>query len=131
MPFSQRKKEPQQLVLLRFNLAPPVRFELTTLRLTAGCSTAELRRNISEPDFFKSGPSFCTRQRPTFPARLQASIIGAKELNFCVRNGNRWVLFAIATGLAECLSSTHSQLHIFQLYVSFLDQALDLLVSIS
>jgi len=27
-----------------------------------------------------------------FPARLQASIVASTELNFCVRNGNRWTL---------------------------------------
>ena len=29
--------------------------------------------------------------------RLTASTFGVKELNFCVRNGNRWDLFAIVT----------------------------------
>ena len=38
------------------------------------------------------------RRRPTFPGRVQPSIIGAEELNFCVRDGNRWDLFAITTG---------------------------------
>ena len=32
--------------------------------------------------------------------RLTASTFGVKELNFCVRNGNRWVLFAIITAIA-------------------------------
>ena len=40
--------------------------------------------------------SLCWR-RPIFPARLQASIVGTGELNFCVRNGNRWTLTAINT----------------------------------
>ena len=29
---------------------------------------------------------------PIFPVRLQTSIFGTAELNFCVRNGNRWTL---------------------------------------
>ena len=29
---------------------------------------------------------------PIFPARRHASIVGTTELNFCVRNGNRWTL---------------------------------------
>ena len=29
---------------------------------------------------------------PIFPGRFQPSIFGADELNFCVRNGNRWTL---------------------------------------
>ena len=39
------------------------------------------------------------RQRPTLPGRLQPSTIGAERLNFCVRDGNRWIPFAIATGI--------------------------------
>ena len=34
---------------------------------------------------------------PIFPARLQASIFGASELNCRVRNGNGWTLTAIST----------------------------------
>ena len=36
---------------------------------------------------------------PIFPARLQASIFGAGELNCRVRNGNGWTLTAISTDL--------------------------------
>ena len=36
---------------------------------------------------------------PIFPARLQASIVGASELNFRVRDGNGWTLTAIKTNL--------------------------------
>ena len=32
--------------------------------------------------------------------RLTVSTFGVKELNFCVRNGYRWVLFAIITAIA-------------------------------
>ena len=38
------------------------------------------------------------RRRPTLPGRVQPSTIGAEGLNFCVRDGNRWDPFAIATG---------------------------------
>ena len=31
--------------------------------------------------------------------RLTVSTFGVKELNFCVRNGNRWILFAIVTAI--------------------------------
>ena len=37
------------------------------------------------------------RQRPAFPGGLPPSIISAKELNFCVRYGNRCDLPAIVT----------------------------------
>ena len=39
------------------------------------------------------------RQRPTLPGRLQPSTIGAERLNFCVRYGNRWIPFAMVTGM--------------------------------
>ena len=37
------------------------------------------------------------RRRPTLPLSRPSSTIGAEELNFRVRNGNGWGLFAIAT----------------------------------
>ena len=41
----------------------------------------------------KSGNYLSSRQ-------FSASTFGVKELNFCVRNGNRWDLFAIITAMA-------------------------------
>ena len=38
------------------------------------------------------------RQRPILPGRVQPSTFGTGELNFCVRNGNRWDLSVITTG---------------------------------
>ena len=51
------------------------------------------------------------RRRPTLPDRYQSSTIGTEELNFCVRYGNRWNLFVIATGNGELFSSAPWQLH--------------------
>ena len=34
---------------------------------------------------------------PIFPGSRPPSIVGACELNFCVRDGNRWTLTAINT----------------------------------
>ena len=34
---------------------------------------------------------------PIFTASRPATIVGANELNFCVRNGNRWTLITINT----------------------------------
>ena len=34
---------------------------------------------------------------PIFPGSHPPSIVGAHELNFCVRDGNRWTLMAINT----------------------------------
>ena len=34
---------------------------------------------------------------PIFPGRLQPSIVSRSELNYCVRNGNRWTLTLIST----------------------------------
>ena len=44
------------------------------------------------------------RRRPTLPDRYQSSTIGTEGLNFCVRYGNRWDPFVIATGNGELLS---------------------------
>ena len=68
----------------KVSMAPRVGLEPTAYRLTAGCSTIELPRNI-------------IWRCLTFPGSLPPSIISAKELNFCVRDGNRCVLFAIIT----------------------------------
>ena len=43
---------------------------------------------------------------PIFPGRRQPSIVGAGELNFCVRYGNRWTLTAISTNLFNFVSSS-------------------------
>ena len=43
---------------------------------------------------------FCSSRRlPIFTRRFQRTIFGTSELNFCVRNGNRWILTVIDTGL--------------------------------
>ena len=39
-----------------------------------------------------------SRHLPIFPGRFQPSIFGTTELNYCVRNGNRWDLCVIGTG---------------------------------
>ena len=49
----------------------------------------------------KETPFFMNKKKPAltnFPRSRRPSIVGAKELNCCVRNGNRWNLFAINTG---------------------------------
>ena len=49
--------------------------------------------------------SYCgIRRRPTLPDRYQSSTIGTEGLNFCVRYGNRWDPFVIATGNGELFS---------------------------
>ena len=40
------------------------------------------------------------RRLPIFTGRFQPTIFGTSELNFCVRNGNRWNLTVIDTGHA-------------------------------
>ena len=44
---------------------------------------------------------------PIFPASRPASIVGADELNFCVRDGNRWTLIAINTNYFGWVFSHH------------------------
>ena len=42
-----------------------------------------------------------SRHRPIFPGSHPPSIFGTDELNYCVRDGNRWDLIAISTGLGK------------------------------
>ena len=42
------------------------------------------------------------RRRPTLPGRFQPSTISVLRLNFCVRDGNRWIPQAIVTGIRRC-----------------------------
>ena len=77
------------------------------------CGRAQFFISISEIKVIKN------RQRPTFPGSFPPSIIGAKELNFCVRDGNRCSLPAIVTGfsflLKVCTFKTeYIILHIFK-----------------
>ena len=50
---------------------------------------------MQKTDFLRS--PFFVSALPLFPARLQASIFGAGELNYRVRNGNGWTLALIST----------------------------------
>ena len=43
--------------------------------------------------------------------RLAVSTFGVKELNFCVRNGNRWILFAIITAMVIYLCFFQAVIH--------------------
>ena len=38
---------------------------------------------------------------PIFPGSRPPSIVGVHELNFCVRDGNRWTLMTINTNYAD------------------------------
>ena len=77
-------------------LTPPVGLEPTTPRLTAACSAnwamEEWKRGQSGSDLR------CWRVL-IFPGRRQPSIFSTTELNFCVRNGNRWTLCVNHTNL--------------------------------
>ena len=56
------------------------------------------------------------RQRLILPGRVQPSTFSTGELNFCVRDGNRWILSVIATGnCGYLISSTFSFLLSFYL----------------
>ena len=47
---------------------------------------------------------------PIFTASRPATIVGADELNFCVRDGNRWTLIAINTNYFRLQSSLKTYL---------------------
>ena len=59
-------------------------------------------RQNKTPEVHTSGVSFArSRHLPIFTGRVQPTIFGTSELNFCVRNGNRWGLTVIDTGRPE------------------------------
>ena len=65
------------------------------------------RGEFSIPQNDKKAPSTLAnqgligiRQRLILPGRVQPSTFSTGELNFCVRDGNRWNLSVIATGNA-------------------------------
>ena len=57
----------------------------------------ELRRNIETQQVFDLLCLFRCRRLSIFPDSCPSSIVDASELNYCVRNGNRWTLTAIGT----------------------------------
>ena len=69
-----------------FYMAPPAGLEPATSWLTVMRST-----NWAKEDYLP-------RRLPTLPRACARSTKGVKELNYCVRNGNRCGLFAITTG---------------------------------
>ena len=102
-------------------------------RVKVWCLTAWRHPNIGAPygghtgyytmgnsvlqSFFAEFPGFFIRKAPgfhlalvlalpIFPASYPASIVGANELNFCVRDGNRWTLTAINTNSVRWLCTT-------------------------
>ena len=55
--------------------------------------------------------SYLCSHRPIFPVRLQTSIVGIAELNFCVRNGYRWTLCNIDTNCLRQLNIPFVGIH--------------------
>ena len=55
------------------------------------------------------------RQLPILPGRLQPSTFGVYVLNYCVRNGNRWVHIAIITGYSSLSFSSIALSFVIQL----------------
>ena len=47
--------------------------------------------------------------KPIFPCSHPQSIVGTNELNFCVRNGNRWTLVVIVTNYIRSPSLSSSE----------------------
>ena len=76
---------------------------------------------------FASEQIFCNkkcRHLPIFPVRLQTSIFGTTQFNYCVRNGNRWNLSVISTGCkyVPVLPSQNNIPHYFGFVKSFLQK---------
>ena len=56
------------------------------------------------------------QQQPIFPNRDQLSIFGASELNFCVRNENRWDLTANVTAMVYIQGKASRYINIVCIY---------------
>ena len=93
-----------------FDLANDTHLQRSEATILPRLSTSQvLLGNIKlnlrlKPPFIKRRLHLLFRQRPTLPGGLPPSTISAEELNFRVRNGNGWILFAIITGyfLPDC-----------------------------
>ena len=69
----------------------------------------------------KKAERFCVpldgfRRRPMLPGRVQPSTFGTEGLNFCVRDGNRWNPFVIATGNGELFLPTGKRCFLHPLF---------------
>ena len=60
-----------------------------------------LFRHIKKTDLQKCKSDFFVLALPIFPCSHPQSIVGEGELNFCVRDGNRWTLTPINTNFVE------------------------------
>ena len=58
------------------------------------------------PEEFLPQGFHLSRRLPIFTRRFQRTILGTSELNFCVRNGNRWNLTVIVTDQYDWFSIT-------------------------
>ena len=61
------------------------------------------------------------QQLPILPGRLQPSTFGVYELNYCVRDGNRWILIAIATESVRVCTLKTTQKYIYLFALEILD----------
>ena len=55
------------------------------------------RNKVKQKDPSNRTGLFSCRHRSIFPGSHPPSIFDTDELNFCVRNGNRWILIASNT----------------------------------
>ena len=86
-------------------------FVRTKPTYTNSISKQTQRKNLVRKNkafFLKSGGYLSSQ-------RLTVSTFGVKELNFCVRNGNRWILFAIVTAMVIYLVVSHATYSTFVL----------------
>ena len=80
-------------------LASPSQVQCCTLSGDSPRALSRFREPKGKHPTFVGCFPFGIRQCPTLPGRHQPSTIGAERLNFCVRYGNRWIPFAITTGM--------------------------------
>ena len=86
-------KESRKLLLAAFMFALPI----FTVRATIVLPSASVQWTLAgrkKPRLLSRGYVFAL---PIFTASHPATIVGVHELNFCVRDGNRWTLMTINT----------------------------------
>ena len=103
-PLSEARRVERNKAIYRFELHH-MQVKKRHIALPKRAPTV-LSYDDTPPDSIKKSPAYASdfigiRRRPTLPDRCQSSTIGTEELNFCVRYGNRWNLFVIATGNCE------------------------------
>ena len=89
---------PLKRIYVEFSSQPTCVYSRLPCR-TSSCYNCQKQRSfqINKKTTTLLGGCFKCWHLPIVPGRYQPSIVGTSELNFCVRDGNRWTLTVINT----------------------------------